>query len=407
AWRLAPERPYRSAHVHPRPRSAAAAAHRRPGQVLRAQLSEQRAVVRVEKPGRHCTLQDLGRPGHRLAGVPPGGAMDRFAIAAANRLVGNPESAGALEALLEGPALVALEGCLVAVGGGDFQPRVNGVEAPGWTAFWLAPGDRLSFAGRRSGARAYVACAGGLAGDRWLGSVATYQLVGRGGLEGRPLRAGDELALAAEPAHPAVVGGRLPGRGGCGARRPTAGGAAAAGPAPAVPRNLGYRRSGRVVDLARPAGRHRVSTADFEQYADYTEWYVWAKRNLSIESSVCHAAAAAASGVIASGGTREQAIEAARRSFSSGAHALPDPADGRSRTCAEWFVWARRVLGGVREQQHAAAAAALRTLDQGQGANLAMANARVAAGMGAPEGPPAPPTGPSPAMPYAPVGVPT
>jgi len=173
-------------------------------------LSEQRAVLRVEKPGLHCTLQDLGRPGHRLAGVPPGGAMDRFAIAAANRLVGNPESAGALEALLEGPALVALEGCLVAVGGGDFQPRVNGVEAPGWTAFWLAPGDRLSFAGRRSGARAYVACAGGLAGDRWLGSVATYQLVGRGGLEGRPLRAGDELALAAEPAHPAVVGRRLP-----------------------------------------------------------------------------------------------------------------------------------------------------------------------------------------------------
>lgn len=150
-----------------------------------------------------------------------------------------------------------------------------------------------------------------------------------------------------------------------------------------------------------------MSTADFEQYADYTEWYVWAKRNLSIESSVCHAAAAAASGVIASGGTREQAIEAARRSFSSGAHALPDPADVRRRTYAEWFDWARRELGGVREQQHAAAAAALRTLDQGQGANLAMANARAAAGMGAPEGPPAPPTGPSPAMPYAPLGVPT
>ncbi|HEX6349772.1 MAG TPA: biotin-dependent carboxyltransferase family protein [Candidatus Dormibacteraeota bacterium] len=168
------------------------------------------AVLRVEKPGLHCTLQDLGRPGHRLAGVPPGGAMDRFAIAAANRLVGNPESAGALEALLDGPVLVALEGCLIAVTGADFQPRLNGAEAPGWTAFWLAPGDRLTFAGRRSGARAYVAVGGGLAGDRWLGSVATYQLVGRGGIRGRPLRVGDELGLAADRAHPTISGRHLP-----------------------------------------------------------------------------------------------------------------------------------------------------------------------------------------------------
>jgi antagonist of KipI len=168
------------------------------------------AVLRVERPGIQATLQDLGRPGHRLAGVPPGGAMDRFAIAAANRLVGNPQSAGAIEALLDGPVLVALEGCLIAVTGADFAPQVNGAEVPGWTSFWLAPGDRLSFAGRRSGARSYIAVGGGLAGDRWLGSIATYQLVGRGGTHGRPLRAGDELSLAGEAARPTISGRRLP-----------------------------------------------------------------------------------------------------------------------------------------------------------------------------------------------------
>jgi antagonist of KipI len=166
--------------------------------------------LRVERPGIHATLQDLGRPGHRLAGVPPGGAMDRFAIAAGNRLVGNPEGAGAIESMLDGPALVALEGCLVAVTGGDFQPRVNGAEAPGWTSLWLAPGARLTFGGRRSGARIYIAVGGGLAGDRWLGSIATYQLVARGGVHGRPLKAGDELSLAAEPVRPAVAGRRVP-----------------------------------------------------------------------------------------------------------------------------------------------------------------------------------------------------
>lgn len=167
------------------------------------------AVLRVEEPGIHSVLQDLGRPGHRLAGVPPGGAMDRFALAAANRLVGNPETAGALECTLSGPGLVAVRACLVAITGADFDPRVNGAEAPLWTSFWLAEGDRLSFGGRRAGARTYIAVGGGIAGDRWLGSVATYQLIARGGMHGRPLRAGDELALAAEPARPAVAGRRL------------------------------------------------------------------------------------------------------------------------------------------------------------------------------------------------------
>ncbi len=167
------------------------------------------AVLRVETPGIHTTIQDLGRPGHRLAGVPPGGAMDRFAIAAANRLVGNPEGAGALECLLAGPELVALSRCLLAVTGAEFRPEVNGTEMPTWTSFWLREGDRLRFGGRRFGARCYIAVAGGLAGDRWLGSVATYQLVARGGLHGRPLRAGDELELDADPPRPSVTGRRL------------------------------------------------------------------------------------------------------------------------------------------------------------------------------------------------------
>jgi len=168
------------------------------------------SVLRVERPGIQATLQDLGRPGHRLAGVPPGGAMDRFALVAANRLVGNPEGAGAIETLLDGPVLVALEGCLLAVTGADLRPQVNGAEVPGWSSFWLAPGDRLRFGGRRSGARSYIAVGGGLAGDRWLGSIATYQLVARGGTQGRPLREGDELALAGEPARPTISGRRLP-----------------------------------------------------------------------------------------------------------------------------------------------------------------------------------------------------
>jgi antagonist of KipI len=81
---------------------------------------------------------------------------------------------------------------------------------PGWTSLFLAEGDRLAFAGRRGGARVYIAVAGGIAGERWLGSVATQLLIGRGGLHGRALKAGDELFLAGPAPRPAVAGHVLP-----------------------------------------------------------------------------------------------------------------------------------------------------------------------------------------------------
>jgi biotin-dependent carboxylase-like uncharacterized protein len=168
------------------------------------------AVLRIEEPGMFTTIQDLGRPGRRAAGVPPGGAMDRFALAAANRLVGNPEGAAALECALSGPSLVALRSCLVAVTGADFGLVLNGAEAPAWTGLFLVEGDRLAFSGRRWGARVYVAVAGGLEAERWLGSASTYLLVGRGGVHGRTLHAGEELSAAAEAPRPAVAGRCLP-----------------------------------------------------------------------------------------------------------------------------------------------------------------------------------------------------
>jgi antagonist of KipI len=169
-----------------------------------------RPVLRIEEPGMFTTIQDLGRPGRRAAGVPPGGAMDRYALAAANRLVGNPEGAAALECALSGPRVVALRSCLVAVTGADFGLLLNGAPAPAWTGIFLMEGDRVSFAGRRWGARVYLAVAGGLEAERWLGSASTYLLVGRGGVHGRTLHAGEELGLAGPDPRPAVAGRCLP-----------------------------------------------------------------------------------------------------------------------------------------------------------------------------------------------------
>ena len=156
------------------------------------------SVFTVVQPGLFTTIQDLGRPHAIASGVPSGGAMDRFAHRAGNLLVGNAPGDATLECTLKGPHFAVERDCLVAITGADLDPQLNGAPAPMWTSFLVAAGDRITFGGRRAGARAYVAVAGGVQGERWLGSVSTYVLVGRGGMAGRALAAGDSLSVARE-----------------------------------------------------------------------------------------------------------------------------------------------------------------------------------------------------------------
>ena len=74
-------------------------------------------AIRVKAPGLATTVQDLGRPGYYHLGIPISGAMDRFALRAANMLVGNDEDAAALEAVFLGPELEFTQDRTVAVAG--------------------------------------------------------------------------------------------------------------------------------------------------------------------------------------------------------------------------------------------------------------------------------------------------
>ncbi|HEY0829686.1 MAG TPA: biotin-dependent carboxyltransferase family protein, partial [Candidatus Dormibacteraeota bacterium] len=158
--------------------------------------------------GIFTTIQDLGRPNAIASGVPTGGAMDRFAHTAANLIVGNDRGSATLECTLNGPHLVAERVCLVAITGADFQPQVNGVAAPMWTGVLLHAGEQLTFGARRLGARAYVAVAGGIVVDRWLGSMSTNVMCARGGMHGRALIAGDVISTG-QPATPVFAGRTL------------------------------------------------------------------------------------------------------------------------------------------------------------------------------------------------------
>jgi biotin-dependent carboxylase-like uncharacterized protein len=151
--------------------------------------------VKVRNPGLLTTVQDLGRPGYFHLGIPLSGAMDRLALKAANLLVGNPQGAAALEAVFIGPELVFSSDTVIAVTGADMPVKIDGAGQPSWTALTVNAGQTLSFDYLKSGARIYIAFAGGIDVPAVLGSRSTYVIGALGGFNGRPLAAGDEFPL--------------------------------------------------------------------------------------------------------------------------------------------------------------------------------------------------------------------
>jgi antagonist of KipI len=154
--------------------------------------------VRVVRPGVLTTVQDRGRPGLQHLGIVPGGAMDPVAFELANALVGNAQGEAALEITLVGPQLEFGEDALVAWCGAEFEVTAAGEPLPLDRPVLLEAGTRLAAGRRRRGSRAYLAVAGGFAVEPVLGSRSTYLPAQFGGMNGRALRAGDELPLAAD-----------------------------------------------------------------------------------------------------------------------------------------------------------------------------------------------------------------
>lgn len=152
-------------------------------------------MIKVLKPGLATSVQDLGREGYYHLGIPPSGALDQYALSAANHLVGNPAGSAALECTLLGPELEFQADALVAVCGAHMTPRVDGAQMHADTSFWVKAGQTLRFDFPKAGARAYLAVAGGIDVPIVLGSRSTYALGALGGFQGRLLKAGDELPV--------------------------------------------------------------------------------------------------------------------------------------------------------------------------------------------------------------------
>ena len=171
-------------------------------------------ALTVAHTGLPIAVIDEGRPGFAGLGVSTSGAMDRGAYRRANRLVGNPRGAAALELSGAGAELAFTDDTVVAVTGAVGELWADGVgEVLPNAPFLVRAGAILAIEPADRGVRIVVAVRGGVLARETLGSRSSDTL---GGLGPTPLLTGDRIGIASEP-HTLVgnpeAGPALPGLG--------------------------------------------------------------------------------------------------------------------------------------------------------------------------------------------------
>lgn len=146
----------------------------------------------VTAAGPLASFQDFGRPGYAHLGVPHSGAADRGALRQANRLVGNPESAVAIETTMGGWTARAHGLVVLAVTGPATRVLVDGRGAGSHAVIGVRDGQTIEVLPPPHGCRNYIAVRGGFVVPTVLGSAATDTLSGLGPA---PLRPGDRLTV--------------------------------------------------------------------------------------------------------------------------------------------------------------------------------------------------------------------
>lgn len=136
-------------------------------------------MIEVLQPGIYSTIQDSGRKGFEVYGMPPSGTFDPYLAGIANKLAGNAKDAPILEFALAGPSLKFTKPCVAAVAGLGCEYLLNGTPVEETAGFFIEPGSALTFKGMQ-GWFGYLAVSGGFHGERILNSVSNYPSAGIG-----------------------------------------------------------------------------------------------------------------------------------------------------------------------------------------------------------------------------------
>jgi antagonist of KipI len=165
--------------------------------------------IEVIKAGLLSTIVASERRGFRYLGIGTSGAMDHFAMAVSNYLVGNDEDSATLEINFPAPEFLFQKDHLVAVAGKGFRILLNDKTFSSWKPLWVKKETIMKFEKIERGGRAYLAIHEGFKVQKWLGSFTTHLGVRAGGHLGRALQKGDIL-MASDFFQPGMETKNLP-----------------------------------------------------------------------------------------------------------------------------------------------------------------------------------------------------
>lgn len=152
----------------------------------------------VAGAGPLTSVQDAGRFGAQRYGLTSSGAMDRFALACANVLVGNDAGTAGIEIGPFPATLLARDGDIrVAVAGAARDLRIGDRSLPMMQTALVPAGENLHVGPARDGVFSIVGIEGGIAAKPIFGSLSVTARIGIGSPLPRPLQAGDELPVHA------------------------------------------------------------------------------------------------------------------------------------------------------------------------------------------------------------------
>lgn len=161
-------------------------------------------MIEVLLAAPQLTVQDTGRLGRRHLGVPLCGMLDSLTLQKANLLLGNPVNAAGLEITFGPVQLRAATDMHIVLMGTDLRATLQDEGRkqpstapliPGFVHFWPAGKTLYLKASPHGRGRACLAVAGGINVPVVLGSRSTDLANRFGGLDGRPVVAGDHLPV--------------------------------------------------------------------------------------------------------------------------------------------------------------------------------------------------------------------
>lgn len=155
-------------------------------------------MITFLKSGILTTIQDLGRNGYRASGINPNGVMDTYAFRKLNILLGNKETEGMVEFHFPSPEILFEQDAIIAIGGADFQPELNGESIENDKLHFVKLGSILRFKRKNRGERGYLGIRGGVDAEQWLDSVSTNLLAKIGG---KRIEKGDKLSFKHPQTH--------------------------------------------------------------------------------------------------------------------------------------------------------------------------------------------------------------